>query len=132
MRLLHCSILTGQANVDWAHRFILFHGKRDPRQMGDSEIEAFLIDLAVNCKVAASTQNQALSALLLLYQRVLEIDLPRLDALRAQRPERLPVVLSVDEVRAVLAEIDGIELLQAEILYGSGLRIFECCRLHER
>ena len=129
MRLLHYSIRTEEAYLDWIKRFILFHHRQHPRLMGAPEIEAFLTDLAVNSSVAASTQNQAFSALLFLYQKVLEIKLPSLNALRAQRPARLPVVLAVDEVRAVLAELDGIELLQAEILYGTGLRILECCRL---
>ncbi len=129
MRLLHYSIRTEEAYLDWIRRFILFHNKQHPAKMGAPEIETFLTDLAVNAKVAASTQNQAFSAILFLYRNVLEIELPTLHALRAQRPERLPVVLAADEVRAVLAELDGIDLLQAEILYGSGLRILECCRL---
>jgi integron integrase len=129
MRLLHYSIRTEEAYLDWIRRFILFHNKRHPRLMGAGEIEAFLTDLAVNGHVAASTQNQAFSALLFLYRNILEIELPRLNALRAYRPARLPVVLSHEEVRAVFAELDGIELLQAEILYGTGLRILECCRL---
>ena len=128
-RLLHYSLRTEEAYADWVKRFILFHGKRHPREMGAAEIEAFLGHLAVEKQVAASTQNQAFSAILFLYQKVLEIDLPRVDALRAKRPERLPVVLSVDEVRAVLDRIDGVERLQAELLYGAGLRLLECCRL---
>jgi site-specific recombinase XerD len=127
--LLHYSIRTEEAYLDWIRRFILFHNKQHPAKMGAPHIEAFLTDLAVNAKVAASTQNQAFSAILFLYRNVLEIELPTLHALRAQRPERLPVVLAPDEVRAVLAELDGIDLLQAEILYGTGLRILECCRL---
>ena len=129
MRMLHYSIRTEEAYLDWIRRFILFHNKRHPRDLGPPEIEAFLTDLAVIGRVAASTQNQAFCALLFLYQRVLEVDLPNLHALRARRPERLPVVLSVDKVRAVLAELGGIELLQTELLYGTGLRILECCRL---
>jgi len=107
-RMLHYSRRTESAYVDWNRRFILFHNKRHPREMGAAEIEAFLTHLAVDGQVAASTQNQAFSAILFLYQKVLEIKLPSLHALRAKRPTRLPVVLSVDEVRAVLAEIDGI------------------------
>jgi len=129
MRLLHYSIRTEEAYLDWIRRFILFHHKRHPRDMGAVEIEAFLTDLAVNGKVAASTQNQAFSALLFLYRNVLEIKLPSLNALRAKRPDRVPVVLTVEEVRTILSELDGIELLQAEILYGTGLRVLECCRL---
>lgn len=128
-RLLHYSIRTEQAYVDWIRRFILFHNKRHPKDMGGPEIEAFLTYLAVEGEVAASTQNQAFSAILFLYQKVLEIELPPLNALRAKRPERLPVVLAIDEVRSILVELDGIDLLQAEILYGTGLRILECCRL---
>jgi integron integrase len=129
MRLGHYSKRTEAAYLDWIRRFILFHNKRHPREMGAVEIEAFLTHLAVEGRVAASTQNQAFAALLYLYQRVLEIELPRLDALRARRPERLPVVLSVEEIRALFAELDGIDLLMAEILYGAGLRVLECCRL---
>jgi integron integrase len=129
MRLLHYSKRTEQAYVDWMKRFYYFHNMRHPRDMGAPEIEAFLSDLAVRGQVSASTQNQAFSALLFLYQKVLGVELPRLQALRAQRPERLPVVLSIDEVRAILTELDGIDLLMAEILYGTGLRILECCRL---
>ena len=128
-RMLHYSRRTESAYVDWNRRFILFHNKRHPREMGAAEIEAFLTHLAVDGQVAASTQNQAFSAILFLYQKVLEIKLPSLHALRAKRPTRLPVVLSVDEVRAVLGEIDGIDKLMVELLYGSGLRILECCRL---
>jgi integron integrase len=129
MRLGHYSKRSERAYVDWIRRYILFHNKRHPREMGAGEIETFLTDLAVEKQVAASTQNQALAALLFLYQHVLEIELPRLHALRAKSPERLPVVLSVAEVRTLLAGLDGIDLLMAELLYGSGLRVLECCRL---
>ena len=104
LRTLHYSIRTEEAYVGWIRRFILFHKKRHPREMGGPEVEAFLTHLAVEEHVAASTQNQALAALLFLYQQILEIELPRLDAIRARRPERLPVVLSREEVRAVLNE----------------------------
>lgn len=129
MRLLHYSKRTEEAYVDWIKRFILFHGKRHPREMGGAEVEQFLTHLAVERHVAASTQTQAFSAILLLYQKVLGIELANIDALRAKRPKRLPVVLAVEEVRAILAELDGIDLVQAELLYGAGLRILECCRL---
>ena len=129
LRLLHYSKRTENAYVDWIRRFILFHNKRHPREMGGPEIEAFLTHLAVENHVSASTQNQAFSALLFLYQKILKIQLPPLNALRAQRPEHLPVLLAVEEVRAILAELDGIDRLMAEILYGTGLRILECCRL---
>lgn len=129
LRLLHYAIRTEEAYVDWIRRYILFHHKRHPREMGATDIEAFLTHLAVDGKVAASTQNQALAALLFLYQKVLEIELPRLDAIRAKRPKRLPVVLSTDEVRAVLDRMTGIPRLMAELMYGSGLRLLETCRL---
>jgi integrase len=129
MRLLHYSKRTERAYVDWIKRYILFHNKRHPREMGVEEIEAFLTHLAVEGNVTASTQNQAFSALLFLYQRILDVKLPNISALRARRLERLPVVLSVAEVRRVLSELDGIDLLMAEILYGTGMRLLECCRL---
>jgi integron integrase len=128
-RLLHYSRRTEDAYVDWVTRFILFHGKRHPREMGAPHIAAFLTHLAADRQLAASTQNQAFSAILFLYQRVLEIDLPRIEFLRAQRPERLPVVLSVDEVRAILDRMTGLHRLLVELMYGSGLRVLECCRL---
>ena len=129
LRLLHYSKRTEQSYIDWVRRYITYHGKRHPREMGAAEIESFLTHLAVEGRVSASTQNQAFAALLFLYQKVLEIELPALNALRAKRPERLPAVLSVDEVRAILAELDGIDRVMAELLYGCGLRILECCRL---
>jgi integron integrase len=129
LRLLHYAIRTEEAYVDWARRFILFHNKRHPREMGAAEVEAFLTHLAVHEQVAASTQNQALAALLFLYQKVLEIELPALDAVRARRPKRVPVVLSTDEVRAVLDRMTGVPRLMAELMYGSGLRLLETCRL---
>ena len=128
-RLLHLSRRTEDAYADWARRFILFHNKRHPKDMGAAEIEGFLSHLARDRLVAASTQNQAFSALLFLYQKVLQVELPAIDALRARRPKRLPVVLSTDEVRRLLAGLDGIDRLMAELLYGAGLRVLECCRL---
>ena len=128
-RLLHYSKRTEEAYVDWATRFILFHGKRHPQEMGVAEIEAFLSHLAVERHLAASTQNQAFSALLFLYQRVLAIELAKVEFLRARRPERLPVVLAVEEVRTLFDRMTGIHRLAAELMYGSGLRILECCRL---
>ena len=129
MRLLHYSKRTESAYVDWIKRFILFHNKRHPRDMGAAEIEGFLTHLAVERNVAASTQNQAFAAILFLYQKVLQIELPNINALRARRPEWLPVVLAVEEVRLVIAELEGIDLLMAEMLYGTGMRVLECCRL---
>jgi integrase len=122
----------GERHARWTRSFILFHNKRHPRDMGAPENEAFLTHLAVNQHVAASTQKQAFFALLFLYQQVLQIELPRLDAVRARRPERLPVVMSRAEVRQVLQAITGAEGLYqmaAELQYGSGLRVLEACRL---
>jgi integron integrase len=130
IRRKHYSIRTEEAYVNWVKRFILFHHKRHPAQMGVPEIEAFLTDLAVNLKVAASTQNQALSALLFLYKEVLNQELVgNIQAERAKNPQRLPVVLSKDETRRLLGEMSGVHLLMARLLYGSGLRLMECVRL---
>lgn len=130
IRRKHYSIRTEEAYVNWVKRFILFHHKRHPAQMGVPEIEAFLTDLAVNLKVAASTQNQALSALLFLYKEVLNQELVgNIQVERAKNPQRLPVVLSKDETRRLLGEMSGVHLLMARLLYGSGLRLMECVRL---
>jgi len=111
-------------------RFILFHGKRHPKEMGAPEVVAFLSDLAVRGKVGANTQNQALSALLFLYRHVLDRELEGLDAaVRARTSRALPVVLTRDEVRTVLAHLHGTRQLQATLLYGAGLRLMECLRL---
>ena len=129
-RSRHYGRRTEEAYVAWIRRYILFHGKRHPVEMGAPEITQFLSALAVRDKVAASTQNQALSALLFLYREVLELDAPWLDGLvSAKRPERLPVVLTRDEVRAVIQHLEGVPRLMAYLLYGSGLRVLECCRL---
>ena len=126
LRVKHYSLRTEQTYLQWIKRFILFHGKRHPKDMGAPEVEAFLSDLATDKNVAASTQNQALSALLFLYRQVLEIELPWLENLtRAKRPKRLPVVLTVDEVKAILARLDGRNAIMAELLYGAGLRLME-------
>jgi integron integrase len=130
MRVAHYAIRTEQAYVDWIRRFILFHNKRHPNEMGAIEITEFLTDLAVAGKVAPSTQNQALSALLFLYQQVLKRELPRIDAVRASAPVRLPVVMSVSEVRRLFESVpEGLCQLMIELMYGSGLRLLECCRL---
>lgn len=129
IRLKHYSIRTEQAYVDWIRRFILFHKKRHPKEMGEPEIEAFLTHLAVDRKVASSTQNQAFSALLFLYREVLGVELALLNATRSKKPQRLPVVLTQSEVQAVLARLDGIHHLMASLLYGAGLRLMECIRL---
>lgn len=130
IRLKHYSIRTEQAYVDWIKRFILHFGKRHPRELGAADVEAFLTHLAVAGNVAASTQNQAKSALLFLYREVLEAELPWLDNVeRARAPKRLPVVLTRDEVHAVLSRLSGTHWLIASLLYGAGLRIMEALRL---
>jgi integrase len=130
IRARHYSRRTEKTYVAWIRRYIFFHGKRHPAEMGAGEITDFLTALAVKDKVAASTQNQALSALLFLYRVVLAQDVPWPDDLvRAKRPERLPVVLTRDEVRVILDRLHGVPLLMAVLLYGSGLRLLECARL---
>ncbi len=129
-RLRHGSRSTEKSYIGWIRRFILFHGKRHPAGMGASEVAQFLSSLAVEGRVAASTQNQALSALLFLYRYVLHQELPWLDdVVRARRPKHLPIVLTRDEVRAVISKLDGTPRLMAGLLYGSGLRLLECARL---
>jgi integron integrase len=130
IRLKHYSIRTEKAYVAWVRRYILFHDKRHPNEMGSAEIEAFLTHLAVDQNVAASTQNQALSALLFLYRDVLrkDLDFP-IDSIRAKRPKRLPTVLTKEEVLRVIGGLSGTYLLMAKLLYGSGLRLMECVRL---
>jgi len=130
IRVKHYSIRTEDQYVLWIKRFILFHGKRHPRELGAAAVEAFLSDLAVNGRVAAATQSQALSALLFLYREVLEITLPWLDNVTRAKPSRhLPVVLTPAEVRAVLDRMDGTYGLMARLLYGTGMRLMECVRL---
>ena len=130
IRYKHYSLRTEESYVQWIRRFILFHGKRHPSEMGAPEVEAFLTSLAVEGNVAASTQNQARSALLFLYKEVLGSELPWLDNVeQAKKPRRLPVVLTEDEVRALLAGVDGAVWLAAGLLYGAGLRLMECMRL---
>jgi len=129
-RRRHMSHRTEQSYVAWVRRFILFHGKRHPRDMGAPEVIAFLSHLAVDRKVSAATQNQALAALLFLYRDVLDRDLRGLDAaVRARRSRTVPVVMTREEVRLVLRHLDGTRRLQATLLYGAGLRLFECLRL---
>ncbi|SER45591.1 Phage integrase, N-terminal SAM-like domain [Giesbergeria anulus] len=121
LRTQHYSIRTEQAYVDWARRFILFHKKRHPQEMGASEVEAFLSYLAVERQVSASTQNQAKAALLYLYKQVLGVDLPWLDeVVQAKRPQRLPVVLTPSEVRELRLRVKDIEFSQREIVVREG------------
>jgi integrase len=130
LRAKHYSIRTEEAYVGWIRRFILFHGKRHPREMGEKEISAFLTHLAVQGKVSASTQNQALCALIFLYGEIPEQAPDKFqDVVWAKKPTKLPVVLTREEVQAVLARMDGTCRLMASLLYGSGLRLMECLRL---
>lgn len=130
IRARHYSMRTEEAYVGWIRRYILFHGKRHPTEMGAPEMTQFLTHLAVERGVSASTQNQALAALLFLYQQVLGREPEWLDqVVRAKRPERLPVVLTQVEVRRLLGVMRGVPKLMATLLYGSGLRLFECLRL---
>jgi integron integrase len=130
MRVRRYSIRTEDAYLDWMRRFILFHKKRHPSEMGEAEITEFLTYLATERNVAAATQNQALSALLFLYEQVLERKLKFMgDVERVSRPPKIPVVFTKKEVRAVLAHLKGDYRMMAELLYGSGLRLMECVRL---
>ena len=130
MRARHFSYRTEQTYVAWIRRFILHHGKRHPRELGAVEVESFLTHLAVERRVSASTQNQALGALLFLYRHVLEVDLPWLEnVVRARKSAHVPVVLPRREVQALLAELEPPFHLIAQLLYGSGLRLIEALRL---
>jgi integron integrase len=126
----HYSMRTEEAYVSWIKRFILFHGKRHPLEMGEDEITRFLSALAVHGQVSASTQNQALCALLFLYRQVLGQNFGWLeDVVRAKRPQRLPIVLTRPEVKALLGALEGVHWIMASLLYGAGLRLMECLRL---
>ena len=130
IRVRHYSIRTEQSYVDWVKRFINFHGKRHPGDMGKDEVAAFLTHLAVNRNVAAATQNQALNALVFLYREVLEQPLGKIHGvIRAKKPQRLPVVLTRDEVAKILSRLNGVYWLIGCLQYGSGLRLIESIRL---
>lgn len=130
IRLKHYSIRTEETYVTWIRRFILFHKKRHPSEMGEQEISEFLTHLAVQERVAASTQNQALNAIVFLYRAVLKRDLGEIRSIQwAKRPARLPVVFTREEAKAVLDHLEGTKWLMASLLYGSGLRLMECLRL---
>lgn len=130
IRRRHYSIRTEQAYVDWIKRYIFFHNKRHPLEMGAPEISQFLTYLARERNVAASTQNQALNALVFLYKQVLQKEIGDLGPTeRAKKPERLPTVLSREETARILTAMSGIHQLMAKILYGCGLRLMECVRL---
>ena len=130
IRLRHYSVRTERAYVAWVRRFVLACGKRHPREVGGKEVEAFLTTLAVSERVSPSTQNQALAALLFLYREVIEVELPWMyEIVRAKQSRRAPVVLTRSEVYAVLDRIEGRRWLMAALLYGTGMRLLECCRL---
>lgn len=129
IRLKHYSYQTEQSYVGWIKRFIFYHHKRHPQEMGKAEVEDFLNHLATDRNVAASTQNQALNALLFLYNEVLEKPLPNIESIRAKDSKRLPIVLTRSEVAAVLKQMSGVSLLIVQLLYGGGLRVNECLRL---
>jgi integron integrase len=130
IRTRHYSYMTEKAYVGWIKRFIFFHNKRHPAEMGEAEIALFLTSLATDSHVSASTQNQALNALLFLYHEVLAKDIGYISGVvRAKRPSRLPVVLTRQEVKTTLSLLRGTEWIMATLLYGAGLRLMECMRL---
>jgi integron integrase len=129
IRVKHYARNTEQTYVYWVKKYILFHNKRHPKEMGTGEVQAFLTHLALEEHISASTQNQALSALLFLYRHVLNLELGPVDSVRAKPSQHVPTVLSRAEVQAVLHEMSGIYLLMARLLYGSGMRLMECVRL---
>jgi integron integrase len=129
LRLKHYAYSTEESYVQWIRRFILFHNKQHPKEMGSPEIERFLTHLAAEGKVAASTQNQALCALLFLYREVLKQEIAFVDVTWAQRPKHLPTVMTKQEVREVLRHCSGVYQLISSLLYGSGMRLKEGLRL---
>ena len=133
IRFRHYSLRTERAYVQWARRYIRFHGLRHPNDLGPRQVVAFLASLATDRGVSAATQNQALAALLFLYKEVLEIELPWLDDIpKAMRPRRLPTVLTREEVQMVLSQMTGTRALMARLLYGTGMRLMEGMRLRTR
>ena len=130
LRSRHYSRRTEQTYCQWVKRFVYFHKMRHPKEMAETEINAFLTHLALKGKVSASTQNQALSALLFLYRHVLNREIGELrDVIRARKPKRLPVVLPKDEVKTVIGNLKGDKWIMANLMYGAGLRLMECLRL---
>lgn len=130
IRTRHYSYMTEKAYVGWIKRFIFYHSKRHPAEMGEPEIARFLSSLATDRHVSASTQNQALNALLFLYREVLAKDIGYVNGVvRAKRPHRLPVVLTREEVRSILGQLQGLDWIMAMLLYGAGVRLMECLRL---
>ncbi len=131
IRRKHYSFRTEETYINWMKRYIFFHDKKHPKDMGVVEIERFLTHLAVKEKVSAATQNQAFNALLFLYREVLGISMEgkKINAIRAKRKQNIPVVLSKDEVKAILTLMSGTQQIMARLLYGGGLRVMECVRL---
>ncbi len=130
IRCKHYSIRTEQSYIDWIKRYIFFHNKQHPEVLDESHVSAFLTHLAVDKKVASSTQNQALCALVFLYHQVLKKELGHFDNLiRAKKPQKLPVVFTRNEVKQILIQLEGISWIMGQILYGAGLRLMECVRL---
>ena len=130
LRVRHYSLRTEESYISWIRRFILFHNKQHPVEMGEKEIKEYLTNLAVEGKVASSTQNQALCAIIFLYKEVLKSKIGNLeDTIWAKKPKKLPVVYTRDEVKAVLKNLKGTEWIVCNILYGAGLRLIECLRL---
>ncbi len=129
MRIKHYSLQTEKSYTQWVRRYIYFHNKRHPDEMGALDVQKYLSYLAVEQHVSASTQNQALNAIVFLYKNVLKKELGSIDAIRAKKPKRLPVVLTVEETLLVLSQLSGVKQLMARLLYGSGLRLMECHRL---
>ena len=126
----HYSYRTEKTYVHWIKRYIYFHNKRHPQEMAEAEIARFLTSLAIEGRVSASTQNQALNALLFLYHEVMHKKNGLIDGvIRAKRPQRLPVVLTKDEVKKAIDHMNGLPRLMTILLYGAGLRLMECCRL---
>lgn len=133
LRLRHYSLRTEATYIQWIKRFILFHDKRHPLEMGEQEITAFLTHLAVDKHVSPSTQNQALAAILFLYKEALARDLDWMDGIvRAKRPERIPEVLSPEQVRKLIDQLEGTHQLMARLIYGTGMRLMEAVRLRVR
>lgn len=130
IRVKHYSIRTEESYIHWIRKFIRFHQNKDPHQITETDIGRFLSYLAVQRKVAASTQNQATSAILFLYREVLDLNLDWIYNIeRAKNPERLPLVFTKEEVRSILLQLDGTRWIMVSLLYGSGLRLSECIRL---
>jgi len=129
MKIKHYSLQTEKSYVQWVRRYIYFHNKQHPVNLCALDVQRYLSYLAVEQNVSASTQNQALNAIVFLYKQVLKKELGAIDAIRAKKPKRLPVVLTVEETLLVLSQLSGVKQLMARLLYGSGLRLMECHRL---